>query len=534
MAQTTFARRVYLRPQILMKIKIKMPSQYSCSVSICISLLIFLPAHVLLADVKLPALISDHMVLQAGEPVLLWGWAKPDEQVTVEIAGQKLDAQSDTNGNWSVQLAPLKAGSKHTLKVQGANKLVVHDVLAGEVWLGSGQSNMGLQVSRADNFEAEKAAADFPEIRMFRVDSKTSTVPLDDCKGKWLICNSNNVGGFSATLYFFGRNLHQSLKIPVGLIHSSWGGTPIETWLPEVEVKASPAYPAFLERKKRDIAAWPEREKKVIADLKAWEKTAATAKSAGQPEPPKPGQPGSPDSGQYMPGQLYNAMIHPLIRYRIRGALWYQGESNAGGGPAGAVNYTDLQNRLLASWRADWNLGNFPFFFVQLPNWEYTGATNSWAFFREGQANCLKVPNTGMAVTIDIGEADNIHPKNKQEVGRRLALLAFANVHEQKVVSQGPQFLKDETNGANVRIYFSHTDGGLVSRAGALRSFSIAGADKKWHPAAARIESDTVIVSSQEVSQPEAVRYNWANNPDGNLYNGAGLPAAPFRTDHWQ
>jgi len=403
------------------------------------------------------------------------------------------------------------------------------------VWLGSGQSNMGLRVCEANHFDAEKAAADFPEIRMFTVAAKASTNALDDCRGSWQVCNSNTVGNFSAALYFFGREIHRRLNVPVGLINSSWGGTPIQPWMSLEVLKNYPGYPALLERKKKEVAAWPVREKQIQAELEAWKTADAAAKAAHQPEPVKPWNPGPPDSGQYMPGQLYNAMIHPLIHYRIRGAVWYQGESNAGGGAAGAADYTDLQSRMIAGWRADWDFGDFPFYFVQLPNWNNAGdrSGNSWAFFREGQANIRKVHNTDMAVTIDIGDADNIHPKNKQEAGRRLALLALANTYHKKIICHGPEFAKSEISGAEIKIYFKHTEGGLVAHDGVLKSFAIAGADKKWQPADARIDGDAVIVSSQAVPQPVAVRYGWANNPDGNLFNGAGLPAMPFRTDRW-
>jgi len=501
----------------------------------CAGLLLALVSFTTFADVELPALFSTHMVLQGGERVPVWGWAQPDEKIAVEIGGQKLTAKADARGQWRVLLEPLKTGAHLILTVQGTNTLVVEDVLVGEVWLGSGQSNMGLNVKEANQFDAERAAADWREIRMFTVAHAASPNALEDCKGRWQVCNSDTVGNFSAALYFFGREIHQRLKVPVGLIHSSWGGTPIQPWIPLTELQAYPGYPALLERKQKEIAAWPGREKQIQADLKVWEAAAAVAKAAHQPEPVKPWNPGPPDSGQYMPAQLYNAMIHPLIPYRIRGAVWYQGEANAGGGAAGATDYTDLQSRLMAGWRQAWGFGAFPFYFVQLPNWNNDGdrSSNSWAFFREGQANILSVTNTGMAVTIDIGDAGNIHPKNKQEAGRRLALIALANTYHQALVCQGPQFSKCEPDGAALKIYFQHTDGGLMSRGGALKSFTIAGADKKWHPAAARIKGDTVIVASPEVAAPVAVRYGWANNPDCNLYNGAGLPAMPFRTDRW-
>ena len=487
------------------------------------------------ADVKLPALISDNMVLQASEPVPIWGWAAPDEKIAIEIGEQKITTQAGVKGEWRVELKPFKTGAHLVLTVRGTNTIVVKDVLAGEVWLGSGQSNMGLQVKSSNNFEAEKAAADLPEIRMFTVTPKSSTNALADCQGSWRVCNSNNVGNFSATLYFYGREIHNRLNVPVGLIHSSWGGTPIQPWMPLEVLTNYPGYAAFLERKKKDIAAWPVRKQQIEADIKAWEIADTKAIAAHQPEPLKPWMPGPPDSGQYMPGQLYNAMIQPLIYYRIRGVVWYQGEANAGGGAAGAENYTDLQTRMIAGWRQNWGIGDFPFYYVQLPNWNNAGdrSSNSWAYFREGQANILKVPNTGMAVTIDIGEANNIHPKNKQEAGRRVALLALAKTYHKDVICHGPEYSKYETYGLEIKISFTHVDGGLVAHEGVLKSFTIAGADKKWHAAAARIAGNVVIVSSEAVPQPAAVRYDWANNPNGNLYNGCGLPAMPFRTDRW-
>ena len=499
-------------------------------------LLLNLAALTAFADVKLPALFSDHVVLQSGEPAPIWGWASPGEKISVEIGNQKITTQADVNGEWHVQLRPLHTGAHFTLTVRGANTMVVKDVLAGEVWLGSGQSNMGLQVESANNFESEKAAADFPEIRMFTVAARASTNALEDCQGSWQICNSNTVGNFSAALYFFGREIHRQLKVPVGLINSSWGGTPIQPWMPLNVLTNYSGYSALLERKKNEIFAWPARKQQIEADIKAWEIADAKAIAAHQPEPVKPWMPGPPDSGQYMPSQLYNAMIHPLVRYRIRGVVWYQGEANAGGGLAGAGDYTTLQSRLIFGWRQAWGIGDFPFYFVQLPNWNNDGdhRGNSWAFFREGHANILKVPNTGMAVTIDIGEPNNIHPKNKQEAGRRIALLVLAKTYQKNIICHGPEFSESERNGAEIKIHFSHTDGGLAAHDGALKGFAIAGADKKWHTADARIDGAAVIVSSQEVSQPIAVRYDWANNPDGNLYNGADLPAMPFRTDDWQ
>ncbi len=486
------------------------------------------------ADVGLPALISDHMVLQAGEPVRIWGWAQPDEQVTVEAGGQKLATHADKDGQWSVEMAPFKAGEQLTLKVTGHNQMVIRDVLAGEVWLGSGQSNMRLPVNRANHLAEEESAANHPEIRMFTVVTNFSPTPLEDCRGQWQVCSPKTVVDFSAILYFFGRDLQEQLRVPVGLIHSSWGGTPIQPWISLRTLKDYPGYPAILERKKKEAATWPARKKQFEEQLEDWKKAVAEARAQHKPEPKKPRNPAPPDAGQYMPCELYNAMIHPLIRYRIRGAVWYQGEANADFGQKGAAAYTDLLSRLIGDWRQDWGVGEFPFLAVQLPNWENPNESSheSWAWFREGQANALKsVPGTGMAVTIDIGEADNLHPKNKQEAGRRVSLIALNQVYHKPVVCFGPRLSKATTGGNEVKIYFTDTDGGLMCHGSELHGFVVAGKDKFWHSATAKIEGDAVVVSSAEVPKPIFVRYGWANNPDGNLYNGAGLPAMPFRTD---
>lgn len=490
------------------------------------------------ADVRLPAIISDHMVLQADTPASVWGWAAPGEAVTVSIAGQNHKTKADGAGKWRVQIRPLNATAiPTTLTVQGSNTLTIRDVLIGEVWLGSGQSNMEWPVSKAKDYEQERKAAEFPLIRMFTVkNDANATNELDDVKGSWEVCGSNTVGNFSATLYFFGREMHQTLKRPMGLIHSSWGGTPIQPWMSRATLEAYPGYAALLERKQKEIATWPEREKKILEDIRAWDEQAARTNTSGKKLPPRPWNPGPPDAGRYLPAGLYNAMIHPLTGYRIRGILWYQGEANAGGGAAGAADYTDLLTRMIAGWRADWGAPEMPFYFVQLPGWENPGdATKcSWAYFREGQARVLAVPHTGMAVTIDIGEPEDIHPQNKQDVGCRLACIALTDTYNRKLKSQGPVLVRHEIVGDEVHVRFKHADGGLVVRGDEVRGFTLAGLDRQWHPAVARIDKDRVIVRSSAVSAPVAIRYGWANNPECNLYNRAGLPAAPFRTDDWK
>ena len=493
------------------------------------------------ADLKLPSLISDHMVLQQAQCNLIWGWDIPGTKITVAFAGRSYSTTAGGDGKWSVKLASLAANATpQSLTVIGSTKHEIQDVLVGEVWLCSGQSNMQMGIGQIQNGVKEIAAANFPNIRLLMVPNLSNLEPQPDQAGEWKVCAPENIAqggwnGFSAAGYFFGLELHRKLNVPVGLIDATWGGTPIQPWMSLEALKAYPGYAALLERRKLEVAAWPAREKQLEADIKAWEIKAAKAEALHQAVPPKPWNPGPPDSGQYMPAQLYNAMIHPLLNFRIRGALWYQGEANAGEGLSGAKDYTDLQSRLIADWRRNWGQSEFPFFFVQLPNWKNgdDGSHMSWAFFREGQANVLKLPNTGMAVTIDIGDPEDIHPKNKQEVGRRLALLALKNVYHQNVFCQGPQYWKDRSKGTELKIYFHHTDGGLIARSGELKGFEIADAHRQWHPADARIVGDAIFVRSKEVPQPVAARYDWANNPDGNLYNGAGLPAMPFRTDDW-
>jgi len=487
-----------------------------------------------LADVRLPAIFSDHMVLQAGKPLLLWGWANPAEAVSVSIAGQQQSTTADASGQWQVALSALAPTSTATtLTVKGHTTLTVEDVLVGEVWLGSGQSNMELPVKRAKDFTREREGAQFPGIRMFTVKKAASTNTAVDVAGRWVACHPTNVGDFSATLYFFGRELHQSLHQPIGLIHSSLGGTPIQAWMPLDALKASPYYETWTERKRQEIAAWPGREKQILASIRAWE--AEAAQGTNQKLRMRPGNPGRPDSIQYLPGRLYNGMIHPLMDYAVRGVLWYQGEANARDGQAGAALYADLQTRLISGWRSAWGEPGLPFFFVQLPNYDdaLDPTKVSWAYFREGQSRTLAVPHTGMAVTVDIGEAWDIHPKNKQEVGHRLALLALTDAYKMNIPSRGPEFSKIFIQGGEAHLTFNHAEGGWVARGERITGFAIAGANRKWFPATARTDSDRLIISSPEVPVPAAVRYGWADNPECQLYNRAGLPLSPFRTDSW-
>lgn len=486
---------------------------------------------VALADVRLPAIFSDHMVLQRGATLRVWGWADAGEPVTVAIAGQSQKTQAGAEGKWMVRLAPIDTSEPLRLTVSGKNTLTVEDVLAGEVWLCSGQSNMVLQVSRAKNYEQEQAAANLPQIRTFITERKSIKEPQADAKGRWVVAGPETVGEFSAAAYFFARDLYRTLHVPVGLVNSSVGGTAIELWISAEAQRKSPdlqAQMAELDKANRefDAAAATARYQTALAK---WKKAAAEAKSAGKQPPRAPVEPVALQERKTGIGVLYNGMIAPLIPYTLRGALWYQGEANSAGEKAKAYQYQ--LPLLIKDWRARWGQGDFPFAWVQLPNFDAPG--RNWPLVREAMLKTLALPNTGMAIAIDIGEADNIHPKNKQEVGRRLAMWALGTVYGKPGATSGPLPDGHEIKGAEVVVKFQHTDGGLVAKGGELRGFQIAGADKRWVAASARIEGSTVVVSCPEVREPVAVRYAWANNPDCNLYNGADIPASPFRSDDW-
>lgn len=486
------------------------------------------------ADVSLPAIFSDHMVVQQEMAVPVWGWADPGEKVTVTIGEQTATATADAQGQWKLKLKPMKPGAPTTLTVKGKNTIVITDVLVGEVWLCSGQSNMAMTVSGAKDLEQEKQAANLPLIRHFREESQALPEPQAKCKGKWVICAPETVGGFTAAGYFCGRELHKALQVPVGLINSSVGGTPIESWTSESIQKTVPELQPMLESWVKKQATWDPA--KAQADYqKQMDKHKVElekAKAAGKKAPRAPRQPYEPKVDPYHPGNLFNGKINPLVPYAIRGALWYQGEHNSGNGPL----YAYQLQALIKDWRDRWGQGEFPFAWVQLPNYmtpQKDPVESGWPAIRESMLKTLKVPNTGMAITIDVGEAEDIHPKNKQEVGRRLSLWALAKVYGKKCEFSGPLPTGHDIKGAEVICRFSHTEGGLTAKGGDLKGFAIAGADKKWVWANAKIVGDTVVVSSPDVKEPKAVRYAWASNPNCNLYNGAGLPASPFRTDDW-
>jgi sialate O-acetylesterase len=489
--------------------------------------------HPIFADVVPNQLFSDNAVLQQGMQVPVWGTAGEEERVTVEFAGQKISTMA-TNGAWSIRLQPLTAATNpQTMTITGSNTVTLTNLLVGEVWLCSGQSNMERQLGLRNgqkplvNWEQEAASANYPEIRQFLVKDTIATNPLTTVVGSWAVCSPSTVTNFTAVGYFFGRDLHKELKVPIGLIHSSWGGTPAETWTRHGVLATNPALAPIIPRFTNDIATFADRLAKYQADepkLKAeYTNACAQALAQAKPTPRPPSQPKDPLKSQNSPSMLFNGMINPLLPYAIRGAIWYQGESNGGR----AKEYRDLFPAMIADWRLLWNQGDFPFLFVQLAPYKGTGPE-----IREAQFLTLqKSTNTAMAVITDHGDADNIHPTEKEPVGQRLALAARALAYHEKVEYSGPLYSGSQVQGNKLTIMFTHIGGGLLSKEGPLKGFTIAGADKKFLPAQAEITGETVTVSSPEVSTPVAVRYGWTNVPDVNLFNKEGLPASPFRTD---
>lgn len=479
------------------------------------------------AAVRMPAIFSDHMVLQQGVPVRIWGSAIPGEAVTVSFRDQKATTTTDSDGRWVLFLRPLAAGGPEVLAVTAGDRIEIRDVLVGEVWHASGQSNMQMQVASVENAAAEIAAAPQPQIREFRTKLTTADTEAGDVEGVWQQATPETVGQFSAAGYFFARELHARLKRPVGIINTSWGAKQIEPFLRRRALEAEPlAWPSLIEWA-RWVAHYPQEADDQEIAREQWPQAAEAARAGGKRPPPKPGQPiGSPGSPR-RPSGIYNAMVAPVLPYSIRGFLWYQGESNATA--EGAYRYRWLFRLMIEDWRAQSGQGDLPFLFVQLASFR---ATPWWPVLRESQACALALRNTGMAVAIDIGDPVTIHPKNKQELGRRLALLARSIAYGEKVRASGPLYRQTSREGPAIRVWFDSVGGGLAARGGGgLTGFTIAGADGKFLPGEARPEGASVVVSNPAIAQPVAVRYGWADDPVCNLINAEGLPASPFRTD---
>jgi sialate O-acetylesterase len=491
-------------------------------------------------EVALAPLFSDHAVIQSGRPVPVWGSAGAGDTIAVTFRGQTVRTAAGRDGRWTVTLKPLEPSSEPAdLVVAGQSTVTIHDVVVGEVWLCSGQSNMEYTVNnggstyRVDNAEAEVAAAHYPLIRQLRIERGVAALPATTAKtGGWQAASPKTVGEFTAVGYFFARDIHKAVGVPVGIILSAWGGTPIESWMSDAARASTSVAGALDARWRKAMDEWPpERVARYPADMAAWQKAEAEAEAAHRKNPiPWPQPPASEDSPA-RPGGLFNAMIAPLQPCAMRGILWYQGESNVGH----AAEYAELLNTLIRSWRAGWGQGDLPFYFVQLASFgERSERTDrGWARLREAQAQVLGAPATGMAVTIDNRDPGNVHPTNKQDVGARLALIAKARVYGLAVECSGPVFAGETREGGALRVRFTNAGARLVARGGEVKALEVAGRDGVFHPAAAQVEGDSLLVSSPEVGEPAAVRYAWSNAPEATLYNDAGLPAAPFRSDNW-
>jgi sialate O-acetylesterase len=481
------------------------------------------------ADVKLHPLFTDGLVLQRGMKCPIWGTAAREEQVQVSIkvetalvsSASVASASADPQGNWRVDLLveAATAGGPYELTIKGRNTITLKNVYIGEVWVCSGQSNMEWPLVRTEDAEARIKSAINPKLRLFTVPHNTPDKPVHDFKGqpKWQECNPETVRTFSAVAYYFGRDLQRALDVPVGLIHTSWGGTRAEAWTSR----------PVLEKYEEWKWEFPAQEK-FKEEMKKYQEAVEKAKNAGAKPPaaPKSAVPTGPNA----PSVLYNGMIAPLIPYAIKGAIWYQGESNAGQ----AYRYRKLFPTMIRNWRDDWKQGDSPFLFVQLAPWinRSDKSDQTWAELREAQLLTTRsLKNTGMAVITDVGDPKDIHPQKKEPVGARLALAARALAYGEKIEYSGPIYDSLKTEGDKAVLSFTHVGKGLEAKGETLQGFTIAGEDQVFHPAQAEIKGDKVVVRSDKVSQPVAVRYGWSNNPTVNLWNKDGLPASPFRTD---
>ncbi|MBN1293489.1 MAG: sialate O-acetylesterase [Candidatus Latescibacteria bacterium] len=485
------------------------------------------------SDVTLPGVFGDYMVLQRDMKVPVWGTAEPGEKVSVSINGKKVDTKAEKNGRWMVRLKKMKAGGPYEMTVTGKNRVSFSNVLIGDVWVCSGQSNMAMTIDRVRHIEADIAEAHYDKLRYFSAGYGISETPLYDFAREgitWTSCTPETVKKFSAVAFYFGKELQSELDVPIGLMNASVGGTVLEAWMSRESLKSDPLLLPIIYYWDDIRENWPEIKAKYDFEVAEWEK----AKEQGQWVPDPPQSPRGPSSSAFY-SCLYNAMITPMIPYGIKGVIWYQGESNT----VRAWQHRTQFPVMIHSWRKEWNQGDFPFLFVQLPNWEAEtwpihGRNVTWAEMRESQLQTLSVPNTGMAVTIDIGDEYNAHPNNKWDVGRRLALSALHTAYGREIIYSGPIYDSMKVDGNAIRLSFKHVGDGLVASDDApLKGFTTAGKDRVFFEATAKIEGDEVVVTCEKVPNPVAVRYGWDDNPECTLCNSAHLPASPFRTDDW-
>jgi sialate O-acetylesterase len=534
------------------------------------------------ADVKLPAIFGDHMVLQQEATLPVWGWASPGEKIVVSFGNQKANTTTGADGKWRVDLAPVPAGTAPgTLVVAGRNTITLSDVLVGDVWLCSGQSNMEFPTKKLSLNQVSPTDASDNQIRLFHIPHRLAIVPLEDVTASWEVCSPETLSDFTAVGFFFAKNLRPVLNRPIGLIESSWGATTAHAWTSMDGLQTNPVFQPFIDDHNKSVANYPGGETEFETTVasydatlkqwndslatnapyqeayKAWQKASNEARAASLPQPPAPAtptpQPHFPPGGHHnAPAALFDAMINPIIPYAIKGVIWYQGEDDSKSLES-ATNYRISLPALITDWRTHWKEGDFPFLFVQLAgftaNPKDAGEASTWAIVRESQLKTLALPNTGMAVAVDIGTVGNIHPPDKADVGLRLSLAAQHVAYGKNLVYTGPIYDSFQITGNTIRISFKPDSigGGLTIGKSPcadptaapisttdLQGFAIAGADQKWFWATAKIDQNTIVVSSPDVSKPVAVRYAWAFNPTCNLYNKEGLPASPFRTDDWE
>ncbi|MEP6724898.1 MAG: sialate O-acetylesterase [Bacteroidota bacterium] len=480
------------------------------------------------AEIKLPAIIADNMVLQQNTIVKLWGRANADEKITVTASWNKspVTVTADNNGNWILSIKTSKAGGPYIIKFAASNTIEINNVLLGEVWLASGQSNMEFFMAKTNggytgvlNYPEEIKAADYPLIRMIDVPNKVADEPQHDFTGKWKICSPQTADTFSAVAYYFARAVYKATGYPIGIINATWGGTPAESWTRKEILENDSSFNIMLDRYKKQCDEYPAAYEKFKIELDKWKADTSKTKAAAPREPMGPRHSNSPY-------KLYNGMIAPVLSYAIKGVIWYQGEGNAGR----AAQYSRLFPAMIANWRTDFGNKKMPFYFVQISPHRSQNPE-----IREAQFYTLRhVPYTGMVVTTDNGDSLDIHPRNKKLVGERMSLWALKNDYGKKdMVASGPLYKSMKVEGNKIRISFDDADG-LLAKEGDLKEFTIAGADENFVDAKAVIEGNTIVVWSDAIAKPAAVRFAWKNVPFPNLYNKADLPASPFRTDNWK
>ncbi len=480
------------------------------------------------AEIKLPAIISNNMVLQQKSSVALWGWANPNEQVFITTSWNKktINTKANSDGKWLTYVSTAKAGGPYTIQFKSSNIITVTNVLLGEVWLASGQSNMEFFMAKTKSssytgvldYENEIKAANYPNIRQIDVANKNAAELQPDFKGDWKIGSPSTVDTFSAVAFYFAKQIHLATGFPVGIINSTWGGTAAESWTNQRVLENDADLKVLVDRYNDQVTKYPKALQDFQQAMEVWKQDSTKAKPMAQVKP-------NPDKA---PFRLYNAMIAPLIPYTLKGVIWYQGENNADR----AYQYRKLFPKMIANWRSDFKNDELPFYFVQISPHRSQNPE-----LREAQLLTYRnTPHTGMVVTTDNGDSLDIHPRNKKLVGERLSLWALKNEYGKKdVTASGPLYKAMQVDGNKIKLQFDFVDGGLVTSDGKdLNEFTIAGEDQKFVPAKAIIQGDKIIVWSDDVSKPVAVRFAWRNVPKPNFFNKAGLPASPFRTDSWK